>query len=153
MNKHINHFPCHICPFYADSFLGGFIVLIRLYFLCHSGPCFGSGQQLGVGWMVDKTGYDIKCGLINATGYTIIINGSSTTEPSFRLKPIPTKFKNILLNGIDRCFKIEIISERILGTLALGGVSKLTVTVRAGGRLPKSSKIVIPAEMSKIAQK
>ena len=95
LNKHINHFPCHICPFYADSFLGGFIVLIRLYFLCHSGPCFGSGQQLGGGWMVDKTGYDIKCGLINATGYTIIINGSSTTEPSLRLKPIPTKFKNI----------------------------------------------------------
>ena len=29
----------------------------------------------------------------------------------------------------------------------------LTVTVRAGSRLPKSSKMVITAEMSKIAQK
>ena len=32
------------------------------------------------------------------------------------------------------------------------GNPTLTVTVRAGGRLPKSSKMVITAEMSKIAQ-
>jgi len=43
--------------------------------------------------------------------------------------------------------KIKII-KRVLHTF-----SNLTVTVRAGSRLPKSSKMVITAEMSKIAQK
>ena len=79
------------------------------------------------GWMVDKTGYDIKCGLINATGYTIIINGSSTTEPSFRLKRILTKFNNIQSIMFICLFDVPKCLQNILGISALDGVSELRI--------------------------
>ena len=54
-----------------------------------------------------------------------------------------------LFRFLDHCIEYELLDLKLIIIF----MQFLTVTVRAGSRLPKSSKMLITAEMSTIAQK